>query len=320
MFVKGLLEGIEAARRTEHFRILDESRTKKLMVFSDFSARASGRWATSVLLFTSEKAATSLTKTIRRFRKEHGLQDGRRFEYKSLRDERRWRVLDEWLRMLGRLRGVVVILVADIDVVSAFKVNTPQERLDILREIADSGFGDWSETRSGGRLLEDALRTMHIIGFMHALLTGGRSDLRWICDNDDILDGTLRRTSASRLLPAIIEKYSGFKRIVEITTEAALGTSALRDFLSVPDLLAAAILEYHRGTDQGASDMIAKAAVVMEWLGIPKPLQVISLQLTPHENGGIWWKAYRPYCDRSILVGRKPAQQGPAPGSAPRRG
>lgn len=69
MFIKGLMAGVEAARRTEHFRLLDESRTKKLMVFSDFSARASGRWATSVLLFTSEKAATKFTKTIRKFRK-----------------------------------------------------------------------------------------------------------------------------------------------------------------------------------------------------------------------------------------------------------
>lgn len=65
-------------------------------------------------------------------------------------------------------------------------------------------------------------------------------------------------------------------------------------FLSIPDLMAAAVLQHERGTDTGAKDAIAKAAAVMQWLNEPSALTKICLRLSL-VDGAVQWTLYRLY-------------------------
>ena len=55
----------------------------------------------------STRSAPSLAE----LRARLGLQDGRRFEYKSLRDRKRWHAILEWLSAFESVVGTVLVLI-----------------------------------------------------------------------------------------------------------------------------------------------------------------------------------------------------------------
>lgn len=180
-------------------------------------------------------------------------------------------------------------------VVSVFKENSPTETQEVLSVARELGLGDWSSTSSGGAILEEAFRIVHSVAFLHASLTRGRVPLHWYCDNDEIVAGPLRRRAVERVLPLVAEKYCGRRISTKLSTEEEIMGSPLRDLLSVPDLLAAGVLEHQLGKESGATDIVAKAAVVGDWLREVHVLQKLALRITPHNTNEIWWELYRPY-------------------------
>ena len=200
-----------------------------------------------------------------------------------------------WLDAFDSLRGLAFVLLVRRDVHSALQRNHRAEPPEVVNAIRRLGLGDWAQTSSGARLLEEALRVVHVIGYLHVVLAGPASALRWISDNDEILDGALRRESVTELLPRVAEKYAGRPGSASLATEQELPDSTLRDFLSIPDLLAAGVLEHQRGIESGAPDIIAKAGVVGSWLRDVNSLQKLVFQVTPGTGEGLEWKLYRPY-------------------------
>lgn len=293
-FIRGLHEGLLAIPK-ETLTIPRWPDCARLRIFSDFSDKL-GEWTSYAFLCAPEEAVAKLSLQLADLRHRLGVEDGRRFEYKSLRDQKRWAALLEWLQAFDSLEGLAFILLVRRDVINAFGVNAEDEPALMAATIRDSGFGDWESTRSGRRLLEEALRILHSVAYLHAFLTlGGAAELHWVSDNDEIFEGRVRSESILRLLPAIVEKYSGKRLPVALTTEAEIATSPLRDLLSLPDLLAAAALEHQRGLDMSLPDAIAKAAVVLGWFEDVRSLQKLALRVVPHEDGGVWWQLARPY-------------------------
>jgi hypothetical protein len=210
------------------------------------------------------------------------------------------------LEVFDSVRGFCFVLLARSDTVSAFKTNDPAGPTNLVQAIRELGFGDWDTTASGPAILEEALRIVHTVAYLHAILTHGKAPLHWVCDNDEILAGPLRHASIVRLLPEVVEKYAGRRLPCRLTTEAELNSQPTRDLLSLPDLLCAGILEYQLGVDSAATDMIAKAAVVGEWLEKVASLQKLAMRVTPNGDDGIWWELIRPYF-KLLLPGTAPA-------------
>ena len=264
-------------------------------VFSDYSDK-SGSWTTYAFLCAPIEEVIRVQSILKQLRENHPpLEDMRQFEYKKLADRVRARALPEWLDVFDSMTGVAFVLLVHRDVSSAIHTNSPDEPAKIAETIRELGYGDWSTTRSGNKLLEDALRTLHMIGYLNARLSGPRVPLRWITDNDEIIAGAMRRKSVHALLTNIAEKYSGASTTVEIAAESDLQEVSLREFLSIPDLIAAGILQHQLGVDTQARDALPKAAAIMEWFGVVKNLQKVALQIAPDARTGIQWKFFRPF-------------------------
>ena len=293
MFIKGLHTALRGIRGSSEFQLPDFSATKELAVFTDFSDR-SGPWRTYSFLCCPSEAAEDLCVKLAAIRAEFGVQDGRRFEYKSMKDKKRWQAIQPWLAAFDSLPGVAFALLMRSDVISALKANAPSEQEELLKFAKETGLGDWSMTSSGGPILEEAMRVVHSVSYLHAALTKGKAPLHWYCDNDEILAGDVRRSAIHRYLPMVTEKYCRARVPSNLTTEDSMNGSPLRDFLSIPDLLSACVLEHQRGTESQAKNMIAKAAVVGDWMREIRKLQKVALRVTAHESGKLWWQLYRP--------------------------
>jgi hypothetical protein len=294
MFVRGLHEAL-LGTPSEPLVIPQWTSTRGVKVFTDFSDKASGDWTTYAFLFTTDEEVEKLTLRLAEVRSRLKIQDGRRFEYKSLRDLKRWRAIVDWLEAFDSLVGVVFVLVVSRSVFNAFSTNSLSELTKAVEIIRAEGFGDWSVTADGARLLEHALRAVHLVAYLNAFLTDARTPLHWVSDNDEIFDGNIRRASVLKLFPEVVFKYAGAHIPSRLSTEAELGDAPLRDFLSVPDLAAAAVLEHQRASDMKAEGAIAKTAVLLEWFGKVQNLQKVALRLTPLPEGGVWWNLYRPF-------------------------
>jgi hypothetical protein len=291
--IGGLHDGLTGALANHALEIPTFRAASELHVFSDYSDRI-GRWRTASLLCMPSESVAEVVAALPKLRTELKLADSRAMEYKKFKDAVRWRALPRWLEFFDQFAGVSVTILVHEDVLSAFGENSSVAPERIVATIRDEGFGDWSTTASGARLLEDGLRIIHCVTYLHAFLSGPRTRLTWVTDNDEILAGPVRRTSVERLLPVVAEKYCGRPVDSKVIPEAEVGDPLVRDLLSIPDLMCAGILEHQRGDDAKANDMIAKAAVIMQWLGTVTRLQKLALQLTS-TDGVVHWKLYRPY-------------------------
>ena len=315
MFIRGLHEGLHGMNAPSDFVRPDLSESGPLAIFSDFSDR-SGVWRTYSFLCCPKAAAEAMCEKLGKLRKNLAMEDGRRLEYKSLRDQKRWEALPTWLDAFDDLPGVAFVLLVHQDVLSAFKANAAGERDELLKMTSELGLGDWSKTKSGAQILEEAWRIVHCVAYLHGALNGGRSPLHWYCDNDEIHAGALRRAAVDRMLPMVVEKYSRRQTDSCLITEEQLGRDPLRDLFSIPDLLCACVLELQSGADSGATDMLGKAAVVGEWLGSSRALQKVALRITAQDDGGVWWELHRPYfqIDRERLAAMLGNPDGPPTG------
>jgi hypothetical protein len=70
-------------------------------------------------------------------RHDLGVADGRRFEYTSLRDRKKWDVIQSWLSAFDSMHGVAFAM--HRDVVSAFHTNAPGETAELLKLTKDLG-------------------------------------------------------------------------------------------------------------------------------------------------------------------------------------
>jgi hypothetical protein len=293
MFIRGLHEGLHGGASAEQLELPSFPSLDNLLIFSDYSDRL-GPWSASAFLCTPQEAALEHAKRIAELRRVLQVEDGRRFEYKAMRDKKRWRAIQEWLHAFGSLPGLIFVLLVNENVQSAFKSNAATELDQIVETIRREGLGDWDRTTSGRRLLEAALRNLHSVCYLHSQLMT-RGGLHWISDNDEIFDGDVRRSSVLTLLPLVAEKYSGRPVEVQLTTESELQGSPLRDFLSIPDLVAGAALQHQRGLDNGSDYATAKDGFILEWFGDVSALQKVALRLTKGAEDGVQWNLYRPY-------------------------
>lgn len=299
IFIRGLHEALTSTPTTPQLTLPNLYGTPGLHVFSDFSARL-GDWRTAAFLITPSSVVNCMIPELTKLRAKLKLHDNRRVEYKSLRDKVRWHAVQHWLQAFDSMHGVAFVLLARQDVLSAVSANLPSELDENVAFVRDTSLGDWASTSSGPRLLEELIRVVHCVGYWHASLAGPAAHLSWISDNDEIFDGPVRRSTANRMLELVLEKYSGKSVAHHFATEAETPDSGVRDFLSIPDLLAAGVLEHQLGTDAGAQDMIAKSAVIMHWLRDVKCLQKIVLSLTGLSDGRVFWKLHRPYFEPRV--------------------
>jgi hypothetical protein len=91
-----------------------------------------------------------------------------------------------------------------------------------------------------------------------------------------------------------VQLYCGHPTGCTVATEADANGGDFIHFLSIPDMMAAAVLQHQRGTDSGAKDAIVKAAAVMQWLSEPSSLTKVCLRLSL-VDGHVQWTLYRPY-------------------------
>lgn len=294
MFIRNLHDALPMRRIHPATRHPAFENTSRIVILSDYSGRGD-RWGTAAFFCFPEEELKPLTARLDEVRRTARIPDGRRFEYKSLRDKLKWRVLPEWLGSFDATPGFAFVLLMDAQVVSAFHSNKSDELAEVVTTIKDAGFGDWSSTSSGARLLEESLRLMHCVAYIHAYLSAGRLvPLTWLTDNDEVFDGALRRSSFEQLFPNVLEKYSGVSVPFTFLTEKDEAAAPLSQLLSLPDLLAAGVLEHQRGVESNATEMIAKAAVIAEWLGSEHELCKIAFRIRPGEDVGLKWEIYKP--------------------------
>jgi hypothetical protein len=292
-FVHSLHGALQQLRDDQGIALPDFSSSRRLMAFSDYSAR-DAEWNTAAFLFTPLESMIGFGSKLDDVRRAHRIGDRRQFEYKSLKDKLRWRALPAWLEAFDQLPGVVFVLLVQKEIVAALDGNTGQPSEDLVAFLRDQGFGDWSQTASGSKLAEHALRAVHAVAYWHALLAGPSVELQWLTDNDEIIAGPVRRASVKKLLPNVMQLYCGRPTGCAVATEADANGGDFIHFLSIPDLMAAAVLQHQRGTDTGAMDAIAKAAAVMQWFNEPSSLTKVCLRLSL-VDGVVQWTLYRPY-------------------------
>jgi len=145
MFVRGLYEGLTGVQ-SGALPIPYWPDAKQITIFSDYSDKF-GDWTTYAFLCSPSEKFDELATTLLDLRKCHNLEDGRRFEYKSMRDKKRWSAISDWLDAFDMLTGLVVVLLVHKDVVSVFYANADNELDQLTKSIGKWGFGDWGTTR-----------------------------------------------------------------------------------------------------------------------------------------------------------------------------
>lgn len=291
--ITGALDRAMRWVRPSQLTIPDFSKSSEVRVYSDFSSMT-GRWRAYTFLVVSRELEVQLLCKLSAFRRQNKIEDGRRFEYKSMKDSRRWKLSEQWLQNFSSAGALLVCVLVRNDCGSLFRTkgNEDETLTGVIKQL---GFGDWATTSSGTSILEEALRIVHCVSFLHSLVTRGSVPLRWVCDNDEILDGATRRPAVERMLPAVVEKYSQRPLPCSLTTEMELGDHPSRDLLSLPDLVSAALLEYQTGVETDAKDMIAKAGVVCSWLGEHESIQkgVLRIVPDPDDPNGVLWDFFK---------------------------
>ena len=172
----------------------------------------------------------------RRELRKNSLSDGRRFSYKSLRDQRRAAVLPQFLRAIDLIPGLLVVVLIEKHIDSLFKASGRIDRADPEIQRLSS----WAP-----HVVEKLLRVCHFVAFFLAGLSREQQDVLWITDEDDIAaNATMHQTLVevfARISSHYLEHTLRHLRIA--TTASDTGKRDVEDFVAVADFAAGAVCE-----------------------------------------------------------------------------
>jgi hypothetical protein len=249
----------------------DLRQAKTLVVGSDYGGQhAAARFEAFSFIIADVEPCVEWAKR-RRLLRDVALSDGRRLEYKSLKDRKRQAVLLPFLAIANELPGLLVSVLVDKEVSSLFGEGSAFKKGDLrLGELAG-----WSPS-----VAEKFLRIVHLLSFFLAGLSAPGQHVFWISDQDEIVANQARLYRCVELLAHIASNYLphslGTLRVS--TTASDTGSRDLEDFVAIPDLVCGALVDAISGMKSAGplpvSEIIRplsvnlslKAKAIVEWL------------------------------------------------------
>ncbi len=211
---------------------------KSLVIASDYSGESGSKVRTYAFLLSGFEMLQVWYDEARRFRENHNIG---LMEYKYLDDRKRQRVLPDWLSLLNRVGGHLIIVSIDSSLPSAFGAR-PRELLDLLQ---GKGFDAWNKND-----IEKLLRILHLVGLLIKHTTHPKQNVLWLSDRDSIIGDPDEEPSKLQQLLAL------FPRIANLYVEHELGKVGLavpskskpdptfEEILTIPDLACGAVTAY----------------------------------------------------------------------------
>jgi len=160
----------------------------------------------------------------------------RRLSYKALNDVRRRRALLPFLEVANLIPGILVSVLIDRSVQTAFERDDPFEQEALRSQL----FPGWSAP-----VVERALRVVHLVSFFLAGLTAPGQDVLWITDEDDIAANEARLRQLVDVFARVSSHYlpHDLRHLRIGTARSDTGRRDLEDVLAIADLAAGALQE-----------------------------------------------------------------------------
>lgn len=162
-------------------------------------------------------------------------------EYKYLSDKKRQRALPDWLSLLNRIGGHLIVVSIDRSLPSVFGTE-PRELLNLLQS---QGFDAWNQND-----IEKLLRILHIVGLLMKHATHPQQNFLWLSDRDSIMGDPAEE---NQKLQQLLEL---FPRITNLYVKHELGKVGIavplrsepdqtfEEILTIPDLVCGAVTRY----------------------------------------------------------------------------
>lgn len=210
--------------------------TPTVFVASDYGGMHAGAFYQSmsfILLNPETLLAWDTTRCALRERLRLG---SRRLSYKALNDVRRRRALLPFLEAANLIPGILVTVLIDQSVRTAFERDDPIEQEALRAQLLPG----WSAP-----VVERALRVVHLVSFFLAGLTAPGQDVLWITDEDDIAANEARLRQLVDVFARVSSHYlpHDLRHLRIGTARSDTGRRDLEDVLAIADLAAGALQE-----------------------------------------------------------------------------
>jgi hypothetical protein len=234
-------------------------------IFSDYSGEGAGRYLTYSFLMCAWGSLGTFWQAMKKLRSEFALGD-KEIEFKDLRMAVMRNALPAYLTVLnGYVPGLLVTLVVDERIVSLFGPQDKSTSRTLSQTLETQGF-----RKLKPQIAEKALRVVHAVAFLTALLGHEGQKIFWMSDHDAICADTEAHKRLLHLFHNVLTLYSTrrFGLIGGALPFSERSTDYL-DLLSAADIVAGSVGQYFTGRDEvGEQNVRVKegAEKVLVWL------------------------------------------------------
>jgi hypothetical protein len=235
---------------------LHESKT--IAVFSDYGGEhPESQYFTYSFLFHEYDSLQLFNTEIKEIRNEYGMtRPYKEIAFKSLRYGPLKASLDRILLAANNMiNGLLVTIVVDKRVRSTFGFNHKAIRKRVHDTLAANSYDLWND-----KTLLKLTYISHTIAYFLKLLAREGQMLFWMSDEDSILSNLPQKEAAAQIVQNTISYYCGEGLITTFGYATPFSDNTEIDFsslLSISDLVAGAIADYHQQTNMHKKPMVS---------------------------------------------------------------
>jgi hypothetical protein len=232
-FIAHINNRLDILNKKNPFLFPDFSNAGSVFSVSDYSGENKEGYYQALSFLIVDWNNAGLWEAARRALRSFKLDYERNFEYKKLnKDKERRRLLNEFLHITETLEGLTLTYLIDKKIRYLFTERSPHTIL------FNSGFGDWKP-----HIAEKILRIIHLQAPIIYFLTNENHKFLWLTDRDAI---TKDVKALGNIFQSIFNLYATHKfQSFGYAQPFKDKNKSIDDLLSVPDLVAASILEFH---------------------------------------------------------------------------
>ena len=250
---------------------LNNQATNSIAVFSDYGGeQKSAQYRTYSFLVVSYDILGNFFAEMRNQRELAGmLHPYREISYKELKDGPVMRILEPWLISANNsLCGILYNIAIHRELDSIFGLH-PKELTKFLDKETDFDCSAWKPS-----IVEKALRIVHPLSYLVALLSRTGQKIFWMTDNDSIASNRKQRKQLGNLLQRTLNlytKHEGYATVDFATPwkneKEKIPQYDWLDCLSLTDMVAGSLAEMLPLHDEGGVMRVKKGSNrVLDWL------------------------------------------------------
>lgn len=237
----------------EHFDELEQkgivlpnfNNSSEIIIISDYSGERREDTFNAYSFLVLDKASyLKVIPAIQKLRaQEPEWKDNSFMEYKKIkRDRVRLRVLKDFIRLIDDVNGLLFNVLLDKESFDFFQKVTDED----LKEMKEKKYGEWKK-----HIFQKSINILYIISFLMKRFSSEKNHLTWYSDKDDIFGANQAQVENTLdILSVFLNKFEVKSKDNTVTFFSDSDMSPDSDFMSIVDLSAGSLLEYHQNSHE----------------------------------------------------------------------